>query len=95
MAKNVPGVFQTARVSAEIPVGGAQEVTEIRERHGPVYGQGAHNAEADPLVNETIQLQRAGFEPLPRDTSQDRRAVRTGRVPPADGFSLSPHVSSR
>ena len=53
------GVFELARVDAQVAVGRLQQPLQIVERQPLVHRQRADDAEPQPLVNQPIELQRA------------------------------------
>ena len=54
------GLFEFAGVDAEVAVGGFENAFEVVEAEGIVGGEGADDAEADALVNQTIEFGEFG-----------------------------------
>ena len=61
-AGNVLGFFEFAGVNAEIAVGGLEHALEVVEAEGIVGSEGADDAQADALVNQSIKLGEFGSD---------------------------------
>src|SRR5438046_3028387 len=57
-AKDVTGIFQLARVHAEITIRGVEQMLELIERQRFVGRERTHDSEAYALVNECIERHR-------------------------------------
>src|SRR5690242_20241886 len=60
-ARDIAGVFELARVDADVAVCGAEELFEFIERERTIYGQSADDAETRALVNQPVEVCRRGF----------------------------------
>jgi len=60
-ASDVPGVFEFARVNAEVAIARAEKFFELVEREGGVHGERADDGEARAFVNQPIEICGAGF----------------------------------
>jgi len=54
-ASDVFGLFELARMHAEVAVGRLHQLLEIAEAEGIIDGECAHNAKAQALVNQPIE----------------------------------------
>jgi hypothetical protein len=60
--RDVPGFFQLARVDAEIAVARVQQALQIGEAERRFRGEGADDAEANPFVDQSIEVIGRGHD---------------------------------
>src|SRR3954452_24188522 len=93
-AHDVSGLFELARVHAQVAIGGLQQALELIEGERLVDRERTHDGQPHPLVNEAVELERAVGR---------RAALHPGQAPggarlfPAPGreIGLSHHTSGR
>ena len=60
LAGDISGLFEFARVDAQIAVGRVQNLFQLAEGQGFVDGERAHNTQAQPFVDHAVERARAG-----------------------------------
>src|SRR5688500_4689923 len=93
-ARDVPCVFELARVHAEIAVSRPQQLLQVVERQRLVHCQRAHDPEPDPLVNEPIEREGVGVQRLTAHAAKPFPGLGLGLVT-RGGTVLRHHASWR
>src|SRR5436190_1753942 len=71
VARDVVRFLELARVDAEVAIRGLHQPLEVVEAQRVVHGERAHDAEAQPLVNQPVEAERAFLAPaLAADRAQ-------------------------
>src|SRR5215208_3948720 len=100
--RDVAGVLELARVDAEVAVGRAEELLELVEGERLAAGEGAHDPEAQPLVDDPIEIEghRLGaalhaVQLLPALRGLDGAPALRGAAVPGECAVLSHRTSAR